>query len=213
MRISIIILFFITNLITYNYSQNKENFEGIITYKKETMFDTVFYNYYIKDKKVRIDYIQKNGKLQKYKIIDFGKGEYKVVNPDKKLYVQSFITITKYPEHKNLEISKTGNYKTINDKVCFQWIVKDKSQNSVVTYWVYDIGYKYFSNILEVLDETEKISLYFIHIPDTGGYVPLLSEERSYLREERMKMSSQKIMKVSVDDNIFEVPKGYVLFN
>jgi hypothetical protein len=213
MRISIIILFFITNLITYSYSQNKENFEGIITYKKETMFDTVFYNYYIKDKKVRIDYIQKNGKLQKYKIIDFGKGEYKVVNPDKKLYVQSFITITKYPEHKNLEISKTGNYKTINDKVCFQWIVKDKSQNSVVTYWVYDIGYKYFSNILEVLDETEKISLYFIHIPDTGGYVPLLSEERSYLREERMKMSSQKIMKVSVDDNIFEVPKGYVLFN
>lgn len=213
MRIRFVFYLFYMFFFGFVNAQNSQIFEGIITYKKETMNDTLFYNYYIKGSKVRIDYVARNGKLLKYKIIDFKSNEYKVVNPSKKLYVQTYINRKTFLKNNNLTIEKTENYKFIHKKKCNQWIIKDKNNNTVVTYWVSYEGYKYYGDLLQILDETEKIYSYFMQIPESIGYIPFISEERSWLRDERMKMTAEKIIHITIDESIFDVPSDYLLFN
>ncbi len=213
MRISFVLFLFYSYFSLSLNAQNNKSFEGIITYKKETMNDTVFNNFYIKGSKIRIDYILKTGKLLKYKIIDFKNNEYIVVNPSKKLYVQSYINKTTTVKNGSLIVDKTGNYKFIQQKKCFQWLVKDKQNNTVVSYWVSYEGYNYYGDLLEILNETEKIFSYFSQIPNSNGYIPFISVERSWLRDERMKMTAEKIIEISIDDSIFDIPKGYLPFN
>ena len=112
-----------------------------------------------------------------------------------------------------MSISKTKNYKFIAGNKCYQWIVKNKENKSVVSYWVANKKYKYFGDLLKITNDTDKISKYYTLITQTEGYIPMLSVERSWVREQRMVISAEKVLKLSIDDNLFEVPDDYEIFN
>ena len=78
-KLFLILVFFQISLSAL--SQTKINsFEGIIQFKKVTLSDTFYYNYYIKGSNVKIEHYSKPGNIINYKIIDFNKGEVKIVN-------------------------------------------------------------------------------------------------------------------------------------
>ena len=205
-------IFFYISLSAINQKQN-DNFEGVIQFKKETLSDTLFYNYYFKGSTVSIDNYTKTGKILNCKIIDFNKGEIKIVNPKRKLYIQKYVKTKKQFQDTSLSIIKTKNYKYIIGHKCWQWIVKNRNNKSVVSYWVTNKKYNYFNELLIILDDTEKISKYFSLIKKTTGYIPLLSIERSWLRTRRMSISAEKIINLSIDDSLFEIPDDYEIFN
>ena len=207
--ISVILLHFFTSA----SSDEGIDFEGMIVYEKASLSDTVVLNLYFKGNKVRIDEFDKHGKLLEYKILDFDKKEITTINPERKLYVRSAILTDKIPIGSEIGIDKTANYKYVNNRKVYQWIVKNKTRNSVVSYWVTEEKYDYFKNIFAYLNESDKISSFYTHIPDTGGFIPLIAEERSLVRVPRMSLRALKITENKVNDNLFIIPGDYKVFD
>ena len=63
-------------------------FEGKISIRKNTMYDTVFYSYLIKGNKVRVEEFDKNKSLRQVYIVDIYSKQVYAVKPSEKLYTE-----------------------------------------------------------------------------------------------------------------------------
>jgi hypothetical protein len=208
-----IFLAFFFNLMLISNIAKTQSFEGEITFIKQTSKDTSFYKYKIKNNIIRIDELDKNYKLTNYLLVYIDKEEIYAINPEKKLY-------TKLPIHpwqknkksENYKIFKTENYKSINGYKCYQWRVKNKKENTEIAFWVTNDKFHFFYDFLKILNRTEKSSIYYLTIPKTNGYFPMLSVERSLLRDFRLKLSVTKIEKKNLNSSLFKIPSEYKYF-
>ncbi len=189
-----------------------ESFQGNIRYTKISLTDTVVLDYFIKNKKVRIERKKTDGKLLEISIIDFIEKRITILNPKEKLYVFKAIDVEKDKSTSGVQVQKTGNFKYIQGYKCFQWLVRNKTDNAVVTFWVADEHYELYDDLLKSLSETEKISDYYTYISDTNGYIPLQSVENSWLRDTRMTLTADKIIRKDLPEDLFDIPKGYQAF-
>jgi len=190
-----------------------QNFEGEITFSKETSQDTSFYAYKIKGSKVRIEELDKKMEPVNFMIVDVLEKNVFAINPKRKLFVEiSTYSNFNAPDTVNFKVIKTENYKEIDGYKCFQWRVRNKKENTEVAYWVSDQHFRYFAELLNLLNREEKSSTYYLQIPDSDGYFPLLSEERSLLREWRMQLKVVNIEKKTLASSLFEIPAGYKQF-
>jgi hypothetical protein len=193
------------------YTQNNVDFEGIIRVVKSNKTDTVTLIFMIKDNKVRIDELNKQGQTKKSTIVNIGTPEIYYLKPDKKLYTK----ITSYRLKESLDTSrillKTGNYKNILGKKCYQWRLKIPDINTEICYWVSSESYPQFYAILSLIDVnlTEK---YFLEIKDSKNVFPMLIVERSLLREWKSQIEVTEIKPMQLDNHIFEIPKNYTFF-
>lgn len=192
--------------------ESEAKFQGEILYQKADLADTVNLKMYFKDSKVRVDYFNASGILHKYKLINFTENLIYTVNPSRKLYVQNQLTAPDGTQDPNIEIDKTGNHKQILGYTGYQWIVKNKKRNSVVSYWVTEEDYDYYTLILDALNRTDKIVDYFGDIPENEGYLILEAEEFSLVRERRMCLRALDMKKRQLNENLFELPANYQLF-
>ena len=213
MSYTTIFLALFLNFILPSNIAKTQSFEGEITFIKETSKDTSFYKYKVKNNIIRVDELNKNFKLKNYMLVDLNKEVIYAINPKRKLY-------TKLPVHpwqkakssENYKVIKTQNYKTVNGYKCYQWRVKNKKENTEIAFWVTNDKFNFFYDFLKILNRAEKSSLYYLRIPNTHGFFPMLSVERSLLRDFRLKLSVMKIEKKNLNTSLFKIPSEYKYF-
>jgi len=184
-------------------------FEGKISFIRESVFDTTFISIMVKGKMVRIDEHDPYDRLISRRIVNMENGSVIALSPDKKMFTQVATIETPKNKGENVRVMKTGNSKQINGYTCYQWRVKDPLRNTEVAYWVAKERFDFFEKLLVLLNRTESsLSLYQI-IPDKDGYFPMLTEERTLLRKEKVRIAVVKISESNLNPKIFEIPKDY----
>lgn len=196
-----------------NYNSNK-SFEGYISFSMELLSDTMYYTYYIKGNMVRMDEFNrcKTCKIPgNYLLFDLDKKTIIALNPQRKMYLH--LPVNEYKdgenESENFKILKTNNSKKIFGYKCYQWRVRNKKENTEISYWVAKDNFDFFVDFLKLWNRSEKHALYFLRIPENIGFFPLLSEERTTLREQKMTLRVITIQKKGLDKELFQIPKDY----
>lgn len=192
-------------------SKNKK-FEGVINFVQEFVEDTLSYTYYIKNRIVRLD-AQNNCKNCKnkdsYMLFDLDKNTITAIDPIRKMYMNVPPKPYTQSDDKNFQIIKTNNSKKIQGYKCYQWRVRNKAQNTEVSYWVANDNFLFFEDFLKLWNRSEKHAQYYLKIPETSGFFPMISEERTTLREQKMALRVTQITKQPLDPSLFAIPKEY----
>lgn len=194
-------------------SLQNESFEGTIECVRLTFSDTTYYTYHIKDKKVRVDELRSDKKIENSLIFDLDRHTITAISPERKLYmnlpVKPYINV----EDDNFEIKKSNNSKIIHGYQCNQWLVKNRAQNTVITYWVANDNFQFFEEFLKLWNRAEKSAAFYLQIGDSNGFFPMAQVERTLLREEREKQEVTRIKKACLDPSMFAVPNSYKSFD
>ncbi|OFY22672.1 MAG: hypothetical protein A2W98_09670 [Bacteroidetes bacterium GWF2_33_38] len=188
------------------------SFEGKIDYIQKSISDTLHYTYFVKGRKVRVDFYE-GKKTENSFLFDLDKQTIVALNSAEKTFMNMPVKPIQKIDEKDLTIIKSTNNKTINGYKCFQWRVKSKSQRTEVSYWVANDNFDFFEDFLRLWNRSEKLSLFFLQIPNNAGYFPMLSVEMSLLRDEKMRLAVVTVNKQKVDPNLFAIPKGYKSYN
>lgn len=185
------------------------SFEGNINFIRETVFDTTFISISVKGEMVRIDEYDKERKPIVCQIINLKKEQVVAISSDRKSYTVVSVQPRLVDVNSNLDVIKSRNSKQINGHTCYQWRVKDRSRNTEIAYWVFEEKFDFYEALMQLLNRAEYSLSVFSSIPDAEGYFPMLTEERTLLRKDKLKFAVVDIKETSLSDNLFEIPKGY----
>lgn len=186
-----------------------ESFEGKIDIVQKSCYETSYFTYFIQNENVRIDKFDKDHRILQSLIINTNEEEIYVLSPQKKLYTQINLTKKQSIESDNFSIQKTGNSRLINGVECYQWRVKNIERNTEVAYWVLQNNFTFFSELIKLLNKTDKTYEFFEYIPDTQGFFPMLSVERTLLRKEKLRTYVVNIDKQKLSKSTFEIPSDF----
>jgi len=144
-----------------------------------------------------------------YILFDLKKNTITAIKPSRKMVIN--VPIKPYVDNKdqNYQIIKSKNNKKIQGYKCYQWRVKNKVQNTEVSYWVARDNFSFFEDFLKLWNRSEKHALYFLQMPESEGYFPMICEERTILRDQKMTLRVLEISKQQLDLSIFVIPKEY----
>jgi len=195
-----------------NDNVKNKKFEGKIHFVQEALDDTLYYTYYVKDDVVRLDVMDdcKGCKSSdNYMLFDLKNNSITAIKPSRKMFIN--VPPKPYVDNKdeNFQVIKSKNNKKIQGYKCYQWRVKNKLQNTEVSYWVAQDNFNFFEDFLRLWNRSEKHAVYFLQIPESNGYFPMLSEERTTLREQKMTLRVLDISKQILDPSLFVIPKEY----
>jgi len=185
-----------------------QSFEGIIEFKKNTISDTISYRYYIKGNQIRIDDMGSKGKLTGTMLVDTKTNKVIALSPERKLYMD-VENSTKPGPAGTPEVTKTTNTKKIAGYDCKQWRIKNKDENTEVSYWVAEGHFDFFIPLLKTLNRKDKMATYFLMVPDNGGVFPFEASERTLVRQEKGSLVTTKVEKKAIDAKLFDIPKDY----
>ncbi|MBS3805887.1 MAG: DUF4412 domain-containing protein [Bacteroidales bacterium] len=187
-----------------------QNFEGSITFVKKSFYDTTFHHYYVKNNRIRIDkYEEQGGQLIETLLVDLQEETVTAVNPQKKLYRPLSIAPDKKIPNEDFKVIKTKNFRRINGNKCYQWRVRNRKLNSEIAYWVAPTRFDFYGDLLKLLKRTERAYRFFMQIPDNEGYFPMLSVERTLLRDERERLVVKDIVRDKLSKALFTIPEDY----
>lgn len=192
---------------------NSESFEGRIELVQESLYTTTYFTYSIKDELVRVDQFDENHQIIQAMLVNLGKEEVFVLSPERKLYTELKSNAKPAEGDKNFEINKTENSRMVNGHKCYQWRVKNIERNTETTYWVLQNDFYFFYDFVKLINRTERAFEFFEKIPDSQGFFPMLTVERTLLRREKNRVSVIEIDPGPIDDKLFLIPYDYELFN
>lgn len=188
---------------------NSTFFEGRIELVEKSHYDTTYYSYLIKNKQVRVDKFDQNHQILQSLLVNLDNEEIIILSPSKKLYTRLNPLSNTNTNDEHFTVIKTDNTRTINEKKCYQWRVKNKEMNTEVAYWVAENNFYYFNDFIKLLNRTEKTFSFFEKIPDSQGFFPMLTVERTLLRKEKKRIEVIEINPQKINDKMFEIPQGY----
>lgn len=204
--ISAVIFIFFSSVIT------AQNFEGVIKFKHIKYFDTTDYVYYISPNKVKIDELDRDGKVAGTMLVNLTTKKVLAINHSRKLFME----IKSKPSVKNLsksKVSKTNETKKVLGHTCTKWVVDNPDYKSKAEYWVInDDKYLFFNQLLTTINRKDKIALYFMQIPENMGYFPITGKEKGYDGKLRAQLETKKLTRKIIDNRTFNVPAGYQEF-
>jgi len=204
--------FLLSFVILFSGMFNSPNaFEGSIEIVCSSFYDTSYFTYFVKNKNVRIDKFDENNSLIQSMIIDLDKDEIFILSPDKKLYKQLTINTELTQPEEGFIVLKTENSRIVNGLECYQWRVRNTERNMEVAYWVWQDNFYFFEELVHLLNRTDKNYEFFDKIPETLGFFPMLTVERTLLRREKSRASVLNINNKTIDESIFKVPSNYEL--
>lgn len=189
------------------------DFEGSFQIIKTSHYDTSYIFYYVKENRIRIEEHSKDAQILNSFIVDLDKDLVYAIDPSNKQFKQIIIKPYISTNDKNIEIIKSENFKYINGYKCIQWRVKNNSRNTEIAYWVAKDDFSFFSRMLELINRSDKTSVYFLHIPDNQGYMPMMAVERTILRKEKSRFEIKYINREVLNTNLFTVPGNYKQIN
>lgn len=193
-------------------AKSQDPFEGSIFFIKLTNVDTSYYAYHVKGDMVRVDELDKKKVIVNSLLVNLKSEDMTAISPSKKMFMKLRSNPFVPQEDKNFEIIKTKNKKNILGYECLQWRVKNKAQNTEITYWVANDNFCFFGDLLKILNRSEKQARFFLQIPGTKCIGALQSEERTLLRDSKMKLSVIDIKRTKLENSLFKIPENYKNF-
>jgi hypothetical protein len=195
----------------FSINSDVESFEGSIKMVQKTCYETSYFTYFVNRENVRIDKFNDNHILMQSIIVNLNNKQIHVLNPSKKLYTKFNVNSAPRENSNGFSILKTENSKLIDNHLCYQWRVKNKENNTEVAYWVIQNNFYFFEELIKILNNVDKSFEYFEKIPETQGFFPLLTVERTLLRKEKNRLSILQINNKNIEENIFEIPNDFKL--
>jgi hypothetical protein len=192
---------------------SNNNFEGIIKFVQLTFSDTLDYTYYVKGDYVKLVINENCNECEtEDEAMIFNLKDKTITALKPSLHMYKNIPIKPYVEKKVDDFIITQNprnFKKINGYKCIQWRVKNKKEKTEISYWVAKDNFYFFDDYLKLWNRAEKHSRYYLQIPNVNGYFPMVSVERTTLREKRMQLDVISIEEKKLDSSIFEIPLDY----
>lgn len=188
------------------------NFEGVLTYFKESGGDTIKMYCFVKGNKVRIEEYNRYNDLQKTLLIDIERKSAFLLSPDQKLYTPYLPKNSWNCNNDDYQVIKSENYRIINQIKCYQWRVRNLTKNTEITYWVARDSFLYFDKLVNHLDPSDKSVNFFTLIPDNKGFFPVVTEEKTLVRDQKNKTSLINIKEKTMSSHLFMIPSDYKLF-
>jgi hypothetical protein len=190
-----------------------QSFEGVIEFRKQSSTDTITYVYYVKGDKVRLDEIgSKSKKVEGTFLVDLKAKKMTSLSHDRKLYMDK-ATTAPAKVNGSPEVIKGKNTRTIQGYKCQEYIVKNKDENTQITYWVASGKFDFFDPFLKLINQKQKFSTYYQLIKGLSGGFPMLAVETSMDNVEKGRLEVTKVEKKTLEASLFEVPKGYLKFD
>jgi Domain of unknown function (DUF4412) len=189
-------------------------FEGSIEFRMETKKDTTTNVYYVKAHNVKLDQIgKKSGKVEGSFVFDLNAKSIKFVNPARKVW----------GDHKSetppaikgtCEISKGKTTKMVGGKMCNEYTVTNKEENTQIVYFVTAEKFDFFVPLVKLWNRKDKQSIYFNQIKDLPkGSMPMLSTETTIDTKATVsKLEVVKVEKKAIDAATVSVPSDYKKF-
>jgi hypothetical protein len=190
-------------------------FEGKIHLVKKTYYDTLRYTYHVRDSMVRINEYNEGDELMKSLLVNLKDKRVFAIHPDKKLYKELKLGNTRnnFSYNDNFEVIKTGNTKEINGYICQQWRVRNRAKNSEIVYWVTKNSFYFVNKLINTLGNEHNYRHFFSKIPNNQGYMPILTVERTLVREEKLRLLVTDIEKESPSADYFKIPADYKYYD
>lgn len=182
-------------------------FEGVIAFNKKKGKTTVQYKYYVKGDNVRIEELSDDGSVDGIQLVDLKEKKIVAISPGRMLYMD-------VPNNRSLasattKVEKTKLTKTINGKKCTKWVVTNTAQDRQIEYWVSKDGYNFFTPLLKTLNRREKQSVYFLSVPGTEGFFPMLGEEKTLKGLTISTLEVTEVLKKDLSGDLFKIPANY----
>lgn len=191
-----------------------QGFEGSVEFKMETNKDTTTNIYYVKGNNVKLDQIgRKSGKVEGSFVFDLGGKKVQFVNPIRKIW-GDHKTETNPVIKGTCESSKGTGTKTIQGQKCSEYIVKNTTENTQVTFWIAEGKYDFFAPLVKLWNRKDKQSVYFNQIKNLPkGAMPLMSEEKTISDNKLVtKLEVSKINKSTIDASKISIPQEFKKF-
>lgn len=205
MKKHILVLFLFSAISVLSIAQP---FEGVMDFNKISVVDTIKYRYYVKGNNVRIEEMNKKGVIAGIMLVDLVKGNILALSPDRKMYME-VPALSKPIITGKVEVNKTSGTKIINGYTCKLWRMRNKAENTEVSYWVAEDKFDFFNGLLKVLNRKDKLSVYFMQAPTVVGAMALEATERNLLRDFKNAIVTTKIEKKVLDASLFSIPAEY----
>jgi hypothetical protein len=205
MKKHILVLFLFSAISVLSIAQP---FEGVMDFNKISVVDTIKYRYYVKGNNVRIEEMNKKGVIAGIMLVDLAKGSILALSPDRKMYME-VPALSKPAVTGKVEVNKTAGKKIINGYTCKLWRMRNKAENTEVSYWVAEDKFDFFNSLLKVLNRKDKLSVCFMQAPTVVGAMALEATERNLLRDFKNAIVTTKIEKKVLDASLFSIPAEY----
>lgn len=190
---------------------NAQSFEGTIEFKKQTTFDTTTYIYYVKGDKVRIDEIgSATGKIEGTFLVDLKSQKMTSLSHERKIYMDKEKNASPVVNGQ-VAVEKTKNAKTVHEYKCTEYIAKNATENTEVSYWVAPGKFDFFPKLLNVLNRKDKFATYYQKLTGVEGMFPFVAIEKSG-GVEKGRLEVTKIEKKVLNDSMFNIPADYKKF-
>lgn len=201
-------------LFAVSFAVSASDFEGVINMVRQSHYDTVYYQYYVKGNQVRIDEYGKDDVIRNVLLVHLEERKVYAINTEKKLFKElSANNGQVQADFENYTIQKTQNKKVINGFTCYQWRVRNEQRNSEIAYWVTKNGFDFYDRLLDVMRNFDNTSMFFRAIQDASGFLPLLAVERTLVRYEKERLIVTAIEHKPVDIQVFVIPKDFRHFD
>jgi len=193
-----------------------QGFNGTIEFRYSTLKDTSRNIYHVKNKLVRLDNYsrKKSNVVEGSFLFDLDTKEVKILSPKRKIWG---LQKSETPPLLTGEcvVTKSKAIKTISGHKCSEYIVKNTGENTVITYWVAQGKFTFFSPLIELWNRKDKQSIYYAQLKDLpAGSMPLMSVEKHIDTGKTItKLEVVKISKTAPPDQYFKVPADYTKFD
>jgi hypothetical protein len=193
---------------------NAQGFSGSIEFKYYNLKDTNSNVYYVKDKMVKLEqYVKKTTVTEGSFIFDLKTNTIKAVHHKRKVW----------SDHKSetppiikgvCEVIKGSNSKTVSGYKCKEYIVKNPSENTSITYWIAEGKFNFFAPMMKLWNRKDRQSIYFNQITSLPeGSMPMYSEEKQISDGKIItKLEVTKVNKKTPENSAFEIPATYNKF-
>lgn len=200
-------------ILLFSANSNTQSFEGSIDLVQKSFYDTTYFTYYVKDRNVRIDKFDSNHNLTQSLLVQIDKELVYILSPEKKLYTQLETHDDYHAADDGFIILKTENHRIVHGINCYQWRVKNIERNTEVAYWVSQNDFYFFEELVKLINRTDKTYEFFEKIPETQGFFPMLSVERTLLRKEKSRIYVANITKQKLSETKFSIPSDFEKVN
>ncbi|HUX53653.1 MAG TPA: DUF4412 domain-containing protein [Williamwhitmania sp.] len=181
-------------------------FEGKVGIIQVTPYDTTKINLYVKGNEVRVDMYDTNNDLIRSTLVNLTSREVILLSQKQHAFL---IPQSLPPYNATVVINKSQNHKIIEGLNCYQWRVKQSSNRDESAFWVAEIKMDFFAKLLSIYDPTETNLRAFFKIPEHAGFFPMVYEERTFLRAEKVTITVKEIKSAKLEGRLFEIPNSY----
>jgi hypothetical protein len=193
-----------------------QSFEGQLNLIRIIGKDTSNYRYYIKTPNIRIEEVDKKGKIQGFIILNTITNKVYAASPVKKAWIDVQKNDPVEVSGK-VECTKTKETKLVAGVKCTKWLVKNTKEKTVIDYWVAPNDFEFFIPHLKLLNRKEKLASYFIDLPANANFIPLEStqytKEIGFKEQVSQQLKTIKLERKIIDMKMFTVPTEYRKFN